>query len=107
MSALDYDQFDRATLLQIYEEIPQELKKRDKVMRQELKTKMQKLAEEAGYSLEDIIAGGKGKAVSRKAAPKYQNPEDPTITWTGRGRKPLWVLAALDSGKSLEDLEIS
>lgn len=89
------------------EEIPLELKKRDKVMRQELKVKMQRLAEEAGYSLEDIIAGGKNRAPTKKAAPKYQHPEDPSTTWTGRGRKPLWVLAALDEGKTMEDLEIS
>ena len=107
MSTLDYDQFDRVTLLQIMEEIPLELKKRDKVMRQELKSKMQKLAEEAGYSLDDIIAGGKIKAPTKKATPKYEKPGEPTTTWTGRGRKPLWVLAALDEGKVMEDLEIS
>lgn len=106
MSALDYDQFDRATLLKIMEEIPLQLKKRDKIMRQELKTKMQRLAEEAGYSLEDIVVGGKTKGPTKKAAPKYEKPGEPDITWTGRGRKPLWVLAALDEGKSLEDLLI-
>lgn len=107
MSTLDYDQFDRATLLKIMDEIPVELKKRDKVMRQELKSKMQKLAEEAGYSLDEILAGGKAKTPTKKAAPKYENPDDPSTTWTGRGRKPLWVVAALEEGKTLEDLEIS
>jgi DNA-binding protein H-NS len=27
-------------------------------------------------------------------------------TWTGRGRKPKWVEALLESGKTLEDIEI-
>ena len=44
---------------------------------------------------------------ARKAvAPKYANPADTSQTWTGRGRKPQWVQAALDAGKSLEDLAI-
>lgn len=105
MSALDYDQFDRATLLEIMEEIPLQLKMRDKAMRHELKTKMQRLAEEAGYSLEDVV-GGKVKTPTKKAAPKYEKPGEPDVTWTGRGRKPLWVLAALEEGKTLEDLLI-
>jgi uncharacterized Zn finger protein len=37
---------------------------------------------------------------------KYRNPLDPQRTWSGRGRKPLWVVAHLDSGGQLADLEI-
>jgi len=44
---------------------------------------------------------------SRKpAAPKYANPADRSQTWTGRGRQPRWVVAALADGKALEDLAI-
>lgn len=105
MSTIDYDKFDRSDLLNIMKEIPLELKKRDKSMKKELREKMHKLAEEAGYSLDDIIVGTKVKP-TKKAAPKYQNPEDDSVTWTGRGRKPLWIIAALESGLSLEDLAI-
>lgn len=43
---------------------------------------------------------GKKKSVSKKKArgkrtgkvpPKYQNPKDSSMTWTGRGRAPVWV----------------
>ena len=106
MSILDYDKYDRPELLQIMKEIPVELKKRDKTMRQELRKRVQKMVEEAGYSLDDVISPGKSNAPTKKAPPKYRNPEDESSTWTGRGRKPLWVLAALESGKSLDDLLI-
>ncbi len=44
---------------------------------------------------------------SRKsAAPKYANPADPEQTWSGRGRRPRWLDAALKAGKSLDDLAI-
>jgi DNA-binding protein H-NS len=37
---------------------------------------------------------------------RYANPADPAQTWTGRGRKPGWVVAALAAGRSLDDFAI-
>lgn len=42
----------------------------------------------------------------QSAQAKYANPNDPDETWSGRGRKPRWIEAALNSGKSLVDLLI-
>jgi DNA-binding protein H-NS len=42
-----------------------------------------------------------------KVYPKYRNPADPSETWSGRGKQPRWLVSALKSGKSIEDLEIS
>ncbi|WP_445322487.1 H-NS histone family protein [Roseobacter sp. HKCC-CH-9208] len=47
-----------------------------------------------------------GRKAGAKVAPRYRNPSNPDQTWTGRGRKPLWVVDALNSGKSLDDLAI-
>lgn len=41
----------------------------------------------------------------KKVAPKYRDPVTGT-TWTGRGLKPKWLLAALESGKSISDFVI-
>jgi DNA-binding protein H-NS len=38
--------------------------------------------------------------------PKYRNPEQPSETWTGRGKKPRWVTAQLRSGKQIDDFRI-
>ncbi|MBN8292251.1 H-NS histone family protein [Rhodobacter sp. NTK016B] len=46
------------------------------------------------------------KKTRKPAAPKYANPEDPSQTWSGRGRRPRWIEAALSDGKSLEDMAI-
>lgn len=67
-------------------------------------------AEEAarnyGFNLSDLTGARKSRRASGTVAPKYQNPDDASQTWTGRGRKPRWVDAALKSGKSLDDLAI-
>jgi len=35
-----------------------------------------------------------------KVFPKYQNPRNPTETWSGRGRQPRWLSPQLRSGKN-------
>ena len=41
-----------------------------------------------------------------KVFPKYQNPKNPTETWSGRGRQPRWLSPQLSSGKELDDFRI-
>jgi len=43
----------------------------------------------------------------REVSAKYRNPDNPSETWAGRGRKPKWVDERLASGSSLDDLLIS
>lgn len=67
--------------------------------------KLEEKAREMGFSLAELtgVSGKKKRSVS---APKYANPANPADTWTGRGRKPKWMLDALAAGKSPEDLAI-
>jgi hypothetical protein len=36
----------------------------------------------------------------------YSHPEEPSLTWTGRGRKPKWVEAWIASGRTLDQLQV-
>lgn len=47
----------------------------------------------------------KSKAAGRKVAAKYRNPATGD-TWSGRGLKPRWLVAAMASGKTLADFAI-
>jgi DNA-binding protein H-NS len=38
--------------------------------------------------------------------PKYQNPAEPSETWSGRGKQPRWLVSALKAGGSIEDFRI-
>ncbi|MBF0185403.1 MAG: H-NS histone family protein [Magnetococcales bacterium] len=69
------------------------------------------MAQSAGFeSVEAFLAGQTGrrsrsdKGTSR--LPKYRDPADASRTWTGKGRKPFWVIAHLDAGGQLEELGI-
>ncbi|MFY0310868.1 H-NS family nucleoid-associated regulatory protein [Leisingera sp. D0M16] len=80
----------------------------EKEAKQNAYTEMLAVAEKHGVAFEDIIAlhGGKARKPGAKAPAKYANPEDTSQTWSGRGRKPAWVHAALEAGKSLDDFAI-
>jgi len=76
--------------------------------KEEAKAAIEAKAKEFGFSLDELLSDekGKSKGKSAKIAPKYADPADPTVTWSGRGRKPKWVEAYLAEGKSLDDLKI-
>lgn len=63
-------------------------------------------AKELGVSLQEVV-GGPAAKTRKPIAAKYRHPENPALTWSGRGRKPAWFVAALDSGKSEEDLLVA
>jgi DNA-binding protein H-NS len=73
--------------------------------RAELKKKMEALAQEAGFRLRDLVDGRGSKG--RKVAAKYRNPQNPSETWAGRGRMPLWLSAKLKGGAKLEKFLIA
>ena len=70
------------------------------------RSKLEGIAKEMGYSLAELI-GTDVKPTRAPAAAKYRHPDNSDLTWSGRGRKPLWFVAALDAGKSPEDLAVN
>ena len=62
-------------------------------------------AKEMGFSLSELLGTAAPDARKRRAAAvKYAHPENSSLTWTGRGRKPKWVVEALAAGNALSDL---
>lgn len=64
----------------------------------EMRERFAKEAQAAGFSIADLIPGGRkggksGKARSNGTA-LFQHPDNPSLTWGGRGRKPKWLSEA-------------
>ena len=66
---------------------------------------LEEKARELGFSMSELTGATKMRKRSPAVA-KYSNPSDPSETWSGRGRKPLWFVAALKSGKTPEDMSL-
>lgn len=105
--------------------IAQELGRRHTASKGVLLKKLEKLARSDGFTLSEVLGelqpastspgragkalAGSGKAVvkpAKKVAVKYRHPDDKSLTWTGRGSKPLWVQAYLANGGALEELDV-
>lgn len=48
----------------------------------------------------------KGALKKQPLPAKYASPDDASLVWSGKGKRPGWIVAALESGYSLEDLLI-
>jgi len=68
--------------------------------RAELRGKIEALARGHGISVAELF--GSRSTKGRKVAAKYQNPDDASETWTGRGRKPRWLVAKAKAGEKME-----
>ncbi|PJE26512.1 DNA-binding protein H-NS [Pseudooceanicola antarcticus] len=101
---LDLNAFSLDELKQLQKDIAKAIKDFDDRRKAEARAALEAKAGELGFSLNDLVAPGSSK--KQKLPAKYRNPEDPTQTWSGRGRRPQWVTDALDAGKGLEDLAI-
>ena len=72
----------------------------------EARAKVEALARDLGYSLAELF-GTETKFSRAPTAAKYRHPENPALTWSGRGRKPQWFVGVLETGKTASDLAIS
>ena len=100
-------------LKDLLKKIPGEIKRRSQEAQDAAKEaaleKLKAIAKEHGYSLEELTGKKKTRGAKGPRGPvaaKYANPSNPSETWTGRGRQPKWVQAALASGKTLDNLKI-
>jgi DNA-binding protein H-NS len=48
-------------------------------------------AAELGVSLAEVLGGKPFKGAKAAVAAKYAHPENPSLTWSGRGRTPKWI----------------
>ena len=90
-------------LLETQNKIASAIVKRRAEERRDVKAKIAALAESSGFDINELM-GGKakgGKLAGTKVPPKFAHPKDPSLTWTGRGRQPLWLAAELKKGKKL------
>ncbi len=63
-------------------------------------------AREKGFSLTELT-GRSAKGTRTMNPPKYRHPENPEVTWSGRGRRPKWFSEALDGGVAPEEMEMA
>lgn len=104
-TGIDLSKLSLEELQSLARDIETEIVGRREAERERVLNQMRELAGSLGMTLEEVVRGERGKGSPVQA--KYRHPENPALTWSGRGKRPAWVNEALDSGKTLEDLAAS
>ena len=67
--------------------------------RDELRQQVTALVKDHGLSVQELFGKGRKGTV----AVKYRDPKNPENIWTGRGRMPRWLTAAMKGGKAKKE----
>lgn len=68
-----------------------------------------RLADSVGLSVGQLMEIGKKRIKGKQRKPveiQYRNKNNNNETWTGRGKRPKWLVMAIESGAKLEDFKI-
>ncbi len=111
---LNLDGMSVDEMWQLHEEISRLLSVRLTSEKQELEKRLARLRREKEIrqpqQAETLSAKAKTQTARRKyprVFPKYRNPNEPSETWSGRGKQPRWLAAALNAGHTIEEFMIS
>ncbi len=99
MSSLD--KMSYAELAELRNQVDRTMVEKQNSERVALRQKLADMAKEHGLTLDEVL--GKGRKGKGSVAPKYRDPKNPENTWTGRGRMPLWMVAATKGSKAKKD----
>jgi DNA-binding protein H-NS len=101
-NSIDLSKLSIEDMEALAKDIETEIASRREAERERVLSQMRELAASIGTTPEELFRRT-GK-VAEAVAAKYRNPDNPAQSWSGRGKRPQWVVEALASGKSLEDL---
>jgi DNA-binding protein H-NS len=96
---------------QLHEEISAVLSVRLTSEKRELEKRLAQLRREKQMrQSESTDSQAKNAPRERRAYPrvfpKYRNPNEPSETWSGRGKQPRWLTAALKTGHTIDEFVI-
>lgn len=108
---LNLDSMSVDEMWQLHEEISGLLSVRLTSEKRELEKRLERLRRDKQVTSSKHVNGIKDLADAPRRKyprvyPKYQNPAEPSETWSGRGKTPRWLVAALKMGQKLEDFAI-
>ena len=106
--SINLSTMSRDELLQLKVDADQALRDLEVRTLQEARNAIEETAKKFGYTVAELTGGrqSKGKAAKATAPAKFANPENAAETWSGRGRQPAWYKAAIEAGKTAEDMSL-
>jgi DNA-binding protein H-NS len=105
MSRIDLNALGLAELKQLAKDVSKAISGFEDRKKSEARAALEAQAKELGFTLSELLGAGGSKTRSPTVA-RYRHPENASITWSGRGRKPHWFSDAIAKGVSPESLAV-
>ncbi|KAF0815304.1 Trans-acting regulatory protein HvrA [Andreprevotia sp. IGB-42] len=102
----DLSAYSLPELFQLQKDIVRVIAERQVSDRRDTLQALKALAAERGFDINELLGAAGSKPVKTAGVALYRNPADASATWTGRGRKPLWVVDHLAKGGTLDQIKI-
>lgn len=102
---MDLSKLSLAELKNIQAQLPKEIASRQKEEKAKLLKELEAMAYARGFDLAELVRATEKKERTAIAV-KYRNPTNSNLTWSGRGRKPIWVAEFLQNGGTLEQISV-
>lgn len=102
--AIDVSNLSEKQLKDLIRKAKGRMKNIDKEKISKVKAKVNAVLKSEGVTFAQVYGRKRGGKTGKVAA-KYRNPNG-TETWSGRGKRPRWFVAALKGGKKERDLLI-
>jgi DNA-binding protein H-NS len=110
---IDFEAMSFDDLWSLHEQISQILAVRITSEKRELERRLAVLNRSRGAiegadsdSAPSYKANGKARRAYPRVLPKYRNPQT-SETWSGRGKQPRWLVAAIKTGHRIEEFAIN
>ncbi len=103
-NVIDLDNLNVDELRAITENAQQLIAKKQHQRLYDAYMQFEKISEDSNATIEEILKAG--EKLEKKRSIKYRNSDNNEETWTGRGRKPTWLVEALTAGRDLEDFAV-
>jgi DNA-binding protein H-NS len=101
MADINLDKLSLDELKKLQKDVTKAIDTLHERRRQEALAAVETTVREMGFSLADLV--GPARKAKLHAPAKYRHPDNPSVTWSGRGRQPAWLREAIAAGKSKED----
>jgi DNA-binding protein H-NS len=105
MKKLNLSALSASELQQLKSDIEKELN--DRSSKLQAIEEVKKLAASKGLKLEELFAElGGSKPKGKRELVRFRHPQDASLTWSGRGKRPNWMKEAMAKGMTEDQMRV-
>jgi DNA-binding protein H-NS len=70
------------------------------------KTKLEQRLDQLAHRVSELSPANPQRRTYPKVEAKFRNPDNPSETWSGRGKAPRWLTKLIAAGRTLDEFRI-